>query len=108
MTEETKKLIDKLPIQFKSVNSDWVSKSDVISIIEEFTKWNKVKESTPLAWETGDWDGKKSDLVLAKDSCGVPHIAKVYEGIIDGIEFCDFYDEQDFEIDGITEWKYIN
>ena len=28
------------------------------------TKWISVKERLPQAWESGDWDGLRSDFVL--------------------------------------------
>lgn len=91
-----------------TIQANWVLESDVIALVEELTKWNKVEDKTPIAFETGDWDGKRSDIVIAKDSCGVVYIARVYEGIIDGRKYCDFADLDDFLIDEITEWKYIN
>jgi len=32
----------------------------------------------------------------------------MYEGILDGSEFCDFYDERDFEIDYVAFWTEID
>ena len=66
--------------------------------------WNKIKEKRPLAYITGGFDGKKSDKVLVADELGNYHIAEMYEGFLDGSEFCDFYDTNDFEINNVEYW----
>ena len=52
--------------------------------------WNKITEKRPLAYKTGMFDGKKSDKVLVADEFGNYYIAEMYEGFLDGSEFCDF------------------
>jgi hypothetical protein len=65
--------------------------------------WNYT--GTPIAYETGDWDGKRSDEVVAVDDIGRKHIARVYEGIMDGSEFKDWVDGDDYIIDReIIKW----
>ena len=51
--------------------------------------WYKVEKKKPLAYMTGAWDGKKSDKVLVCTRSGRYYIAEMYEGILDGSEFCD-------------------
>ena len=70
--------------------------------------WNKLKEKRPLAYKTGLFDGKKSDKVLVADQYGKYHIAEMYEGVLDGSEFCDFYDQKDFEIKNVEYWTEID
>ena len=70
--------------------------------------WNKIKERKPLAYKTGLFDGKKSDKVLVTEQYGKYHIAEMYEGFLDGSEFCDFYDDRDFEIKDVEYWAEIN
>ena len=69
--------------------------------------WKKLELEKPIAYENGDWDGKRSDNVLCVDTDGLFHIARMYEGFMDGSEFCDFYDERDFEVDNVVMWMYI-
>ena len=70
--------------------------------------WYKLKEKRPLAYKTGLFDGKKSDKVLVADQYGKYHIAEMYEGILDGSEFRDFYDQKDFEIKNVEYWTEID
>ena len=70
--------------------------------------WYKLKEKRPLAYKTGLFDGKKSDKVLVADQYGKYHIAEMYEGVLDGSEFCDFYDQKDFEIKNVEYWTEID
>lgn len=62
-------------------------------------------EIKPLAYKTGDWDGKQSDTIIAIDETGKYHIATYYEGFMDGFDFQDWYDENDYLIESkITHW----
>lgn len=70
--------------------------------------WNNIETSKPLAFETGEWDGKKSREILVFTKNMKYHIAVMYEGILDGHEFFDFYDQRDFEIQNVTHWAEIN
>lgn len=69
--------------------------------------WNKLTEKRPLAYKTGMYDGKKSDKFLVADQYGKYSIAEMYEGFMDGSEFCDFYDTNDFEIKNVEYWTNI-
>ena len=64
--------------------------------------WYKIENKKPLAYQSGGWDGKKSDKVLVCTRSGKYYVAEMYEGILDGSEFSDFYDERDFEIDYVA------
>lgn len=70
--------------------------------------WYELKQKKPLAYKTGLFDGKKSDKVLVADGSGTYHIAEMYEGILDGFEFCNFYDRNDFEIINVKFWTEIS
>lgn len=61
-------------------------------------EWKEVNKQTPNCYETGDWDGKKSDEVLCSDIKGNCFIAIAYEGTMDGSHFLDWYDKDDYEI----------
>jgi hypothetical protein len=78
------------------------------TVSNEWEKWVSVNDRTPHAWESGNWDGKRSDKVLCQDSKGEYHIAEVYEGTLDGSRFVNWYDSRDYEIDNVVKWKEIN
>lgn len=111
MTEEAKKLIQSVIKNHNSIIcvdfKDYVLKSEFDRVVEELTKWNKVTQYAPLAWETGNWDGKRSNVIICKDLHGIIYIARVYEAEIDG-EYCrEFAELNDFIIKDVVEWKYI-
>lgn len=68
------------------------------------TKWNKTEESLPNAYETGDWDGKRSDQVMIQLKDNIVCIGVLYEGFIDGEEFQDWYS---IDAEG-QEWDRVN
>ncbi len=70
--------------------------------------WKDINKEKPLAYRDGDWDGKKSDLILVCTMGRKYHVAVMYEGILDGSEFCDFYDDRDFEIHNVKFWAEID
>jgi hypothetical protein len=61
--------------------------------------WITISERVPYAYRTGSWDGKRSDLVLVFTDKKQIFAAEMYEGVLDGSEFCDFYSQN-------GEWKY--
>ena len=68
-------------------------------------EWKYPQNETPLCYETGAWDGKRSDEIVAEDDIGRKHIARVYEGFMDGNKFCDWIDGDDYVIDReIVRW----
>ena len=69
--------------------------------------WISVEERLPLAFLTGNWDDKKSEPVLVKTKDNKYFIAVTYQGTMDGNEFCDWYDDRDFEIKDVVSWKEI-
>ena len=69
--------------------------------------WYDVSESTPITYLTGDWDGKMSDKVLAVDNDGQFFICVVYEGVMNGSKFLDWFDQSDFELVNIIKWSYL-
>jgi hypothetical protein len=68
--------------------------------------WYKVQNKKPIAYKSGCWDGKKSDPVLVQTKDGRFVVAEMYEGVLDGNEFCEFYDG-DFEVKGVSCWTHI-
>lgn len=74
----------------------------------ESSEWISCKKEIPLTYETGDWDGKRSDLVLVGDIEGKVKIGRVYEGVLDGNKFFDWYDEDNNDLMIVPyKWKKI-
>lgn len=76
----------------------------VLAETEKLTKWNKTEESTPRAYQTGNWDGKRSDQVMIQLKDNIVCIGVLYEGFIDGEEFQDWYS---IDAEG-REWDRVN
>jgi hypothetical protein len=70
--------------------------------------WFDFKEKKPLCYRTGGWDGRKSDPILVNTHSGSLHLACAYEGILDGSEYFEFYDDRDFEIRNVKLWAEID
>ena len=71
-------------------------------------EWIYVKNELPLAYETGDWDGKRSEQIIVEDKLGNKYLAHYYEGILDGCEFTDWVDNRDYIIDiEVVRWIKI-
>ena len=74
----------------------------------EFTqRWIPVKEELPVAYESGDWDGLRSDFVIAKCKNDYWYKARIYEGFMDGEDFCDWTDQEDYKIKNVVSWRPI-
>jgi len=69
--------------------------------------WTKIEVEPPFVYESGDWNGLRSDFVLVKNKHGNVHIARAYIGIVDSGKFCDFVDDNDCVLSHITEWRPI-
>ncbi len=67
--------------------------------------WNKIEDKKPLTCQAGPWDGLKSDKVLVYTSSGRCCVAEMYEGVLDGTEFCDFYDDCGEMVQGVVFWS---
>ena len=68
-------------------------------------EWRYTENETPLAYETGNWDGKRSDEVIGVDDIGRTHVLRLYEGFMDGSAFRDWIDNSDYIIDReIVKW----
>ena len=81
---------------------------DVVKEVIEIAlklNWIELKLQKPTATETGEWDGKKTDFLLVKTISGKVTIAQAYIGFLDGHYFCDWYRENDYELnDEVLEW----
>ena len=81
------------------------AQNDVKKEYEEKLRWIPTSEQTPTATEIGDWDGKRSDFVLAKTKNGSHYILRVYEGFSNGEKWVDWADKNDMIHTGIVEWR---
>jgi len=70
--------------------------------------WKKLSEENPFSYQTGNWDGKMSDDILFADSNGNIYLGNCYQGVMDGSEFCYFYDRNDFWVNNVTHWAEIH
>ncbi len=76
--------------------------------------WKYTDNELPLCYERGNWDGNKSDLVLAETIYGKQFLAECYEGQMDGSYFFDWYsvdtiNKNDWSVDSqtVTRWMKI-
>lgn len=69
--------------------------------------WKKVDEEKPNSYKTSHYDGKMSDEILFADSAGLFYVGVCYQGVLDGSEYCCFYDQNDFDIPNVTHWAEI-
>ena len=70
--------------------------------------WKDIKKEKPIATESGCWDGLRTERILVCTTGGIYHIARMYEGILDGSKFCDFYTEMDYELPNVAFWTEID
>jgi len=75
--------------------------------IVESQIWIPIEEELPICLESGDWDGLRSDYVIAKFKDNTWCKAILYSGFIDGIYFNDWYDDRNYDIINITHWRPI-
>jgi len=80
-------------------------KQTIDKLKEQLKEWKDAKESLPICFEKGDWDGERSDWYLVETEQG-HEIAILYSGKMDGTEFNDWYTESDYEIE-VIRWMEI-
>ena len=69
--------------------------------------WNKVSERKPNSFNSGNFDGLKSEKIFFADTLGNVYVGECYQGVLDGSEFCDFVDQYDDEIFDVVLWAEI-
>lgn len=110
LLERVEELIELNNSQCGRINSDREVKEMLRNKINELknaNEWISVDKKTPFTHLSGNWDGLMSDEILVKDDKGIINVARCYTGIIDGNSFVDFYDNRDFELKNIIQWKKI-
>ena len=79
-----------------------------VRFVQEKANLIPVEIEMPLAYETGDWDGKRSDVVIVKTRKDEYFVARLYHGFMDGSEFNDWYSEDDFEVpEEVVAWSEL-
>lgn len=53
--------------------------------------WIYTKDQLPICYQTGNWDGKRSDLVVGETITGKQFLGCCYEETMDGSYFFDWY-----------------
>lgn len=112
LAEQTVKLNYNNAIDFeKQLSVEKQQNEMLIAVINNLKKeccWINIKDNLPIAYKTGNWDGKMSDTCLGKFEDGSLVLFKIYKGFLDGSEFLDYFDDNDFEIDAPLQWKQID
>ena len=88
---------------------DWVKKAlELNEKAKTYIIWNNIEKKQPLAYKSGDWDGKKSDKVLVYTLDKKYYVVEMYEGILDGNKFQEFYDGKDSIISNVALWSELD
>lgn len=82
-------------------------KSGCVVSIASNINLTPIEIETPLVYESGAWDGKRSDLVLVKLRDNSYEIARLYSGFMDGSSFNDWYDANDYSLFEIVGWAEL-
>lgn len=69
--------------------------------------WYKISKKKPIASETGNWNGKRSDEMLLRTADGKNYLGRMYEDFVDGEHYQNFYDNRDYELDNVVYWYPI-
>jgi len=76
--------------------------------VEFAQRWVPVKEEYPIAFESGNWDGLRSEFVLVKFIDNNWTKARLYSGFMDGSLFNDWVNENDFDLtEEVVSWRPI-
>jgi hypothetical protein len=125
MNEQAKKIIegverlDFYPDGMESYkDGDYVRFDDLTTIVDVLTKeiealkkadeWVSAEEKTPICSEVGNWDGKRSEIVMVKTVEGEIITARLYSGFLDGKNFNEWAETRYSYIIHVFEWKPIN
>jgi hypothetical protein len=55
-----------------------------------YDRWIPVSDGMPFCYQKGDWDGERSDLIIAETVSGKKFTAYCYSGFMDGQNFFDW------------------
>lgn len=86
---------------------------DIISDLNTFQRiaqrlgWNRMDNGALPHGLKGDWDGERTDFHWVMDDKGHYHCARLYHGHLDGSEFADWWNTNDYEVPNVTHYKTI-
>lgn len=60
-------------------------------VLADVMHWFYTKDKLPICTETGNWDGRKSELIIGEIITGKQFLGCCYEGFMDGSSFFDWY-----------------
>ena len=69
--------------------------------------WNKVSDTPPNCYKTGNWDGKMSDTLLLSTDQEKYSVGVAYARTMDGSKFLDFYSSDYRALKDVTYWAVI-
>jgi len=75
--------------------------------IESRNAWSNTEDEMPITFETGHWDGERSEKLVVRTEDHQTLVARLYSGILDGSEFEIWYDKDDSEINNVKAWIHI-
>lgn len=72
---------------------------------DKIMEWKYSDIEKPICYEAGEWDGKRSDEVVVETDIDTKHIARLYEGTMDGSKFSNWIESHDYEFSRkIVRW----
>lgn len=90
----------------QSVNEMLAENDKEIEILKsEVPQWINA-DIEPHCYESGNWDGKRSDWHLVETKEGLS-VGRCYSGFMDGSSFCCWYSDKDYEIE-VIRYQKIN
>jgi len=89
------------------IGNTWAFNEGFNSGVELAQRWIPIEKELPIAFESGNFDGLRSEFVIGKFKNGDWTKCRVYSGFMDGFNFVDWVDEHDCEILDIVEWRPI-
>lgn len=79
--------------------------AEIERLKSEVPKWISA-DIEPHCYESGNWDGKRSDWHLVETKEGLS-VGRCYSGFMDGSSFCCWYSDKDYEIE-VIRYQKIN
>lgn len=92
----------------KQANDARTENSKCAIPVVRHSSFTSVDDEMPIAYETGGWDGKRSDLLLLKFDNGNYETGRLYHGFMDGSEFNEWYNDNDLGwLEKVVAWAKI-
>ena len=84
--------------------------SDLVLNLEMEQKWKCFKKERPICYMSGDWDGRKSDVVICRKKGDEKiFLTECYEGALDGATFFNVCTDDDYIVaNNDVEWLELS